>query len=361
MGVTPVSGTMRLAMGFGLMAVVLWMGFEQRALWCLPILGVAFTASFVTGKLRAWRVAAQQGKTGSALAGLPLTFVIQMVLVGLTYLVGFGVGAIYRRGVDIQPFGLLDWALPIGAGLLGAVTGIVIDRLEGKPDTVLPTWAGGEKVLLHPDENGETDEAGTPDLEVLAGPVTPQSFYAGIHYSHGTYDHSVAGASTYDGSPNEKSMGRTGAQMAEQEARLGRTLPGGLKALYAVQNGGSVNQVCWPKTGAIGPAHFKNVIMPFSGYNDLYPVELIRTVYDSVTDYADPDSDRDDFPDGCLNMLILAQWYRETLFLDYTQPGEPRIGFVDFDTNADGGWASACQWWPDFETFFSSLRHYKDV
>ncbi len=359
MGVTQVSGTMRIATGLGLMAVVIWMGYEQRSLWCLAIAGPAFTVSFVTGKLRAWRYAASVGKMKSALAGLPATLLIQTILVGLLYLIGFGVGAIARRNVDIQPFGQLDWALPLIAGLIGAVAGIAIDQLEGKPDTAVPIYNAPDKPSLYPEGDDEDSVAPRFDREILEGPVTPESFYNGIHYSHGTYTPREGTGSDYDGTPNEKSLGRTPQQIAEHEARLQRPLPEGLKALYAVQNGGSVNDVCWPRPGVSGPCSYEDMITPFSGYNDLYPIETIRTVYDSTTDFADPESDADQFPGGCLNMLILAQWYRETLFLDYNEPGAPRVGFVDFDHADD--WAEKCVWWPDFETFFAELRHYRDV
>lgn len=58
-------------------------------------------------------------------------------------------------------------------------------------------------------------------------------------------------------------------------------------------------------------------------------------------------------------MIVLAQWYRETLFLDYDQPGAPRAFYTDFDRYDVNGNRGAIIWWKDFETFFAALRHYE--
>jgi hypothetical protein len=86
-------------------------------------------------------------------------------------------------------------------------------------------------------------------------------------------------------------------------------------------------------------------------------------VWDAVTDYADPRNpdEADQFPAGCKAMVVLAQWYRETLFLDYNLPGAPRVGFTDFDRFDTDGNREPVTWWPDFETFFASLRHFETV
>ena len=109
------------------------------------------------------------------------------------------------------------------------------------------------------------------------------------------------------------------------------------------------------------PTRYNHVIMPFGGYNDLVPAESLRTVWETVCDYADPNSPDDaaQFPPGAKAMIVLAQWYRETLFLDYNQPGAPRVGFTDFDRFKLDGSRDDIVWWKDFETFFAALRHYE--
>jgi hypothetical protein len=90
------------------------------------------------------------------------------------------------------------------------------------------------------------------------------------------------------------------------------------------------------------------------------PCETLRTVFGSVTDYADPDDaeQADMFPDGCKRFIILAQWYRHTLFLDYSASDTPSVGFVDFDHT---DWQAHCVRWSSFEEFFAALRHYETV
>jgi hypothetical protein len=129
-----------------------------------------------------------------------------------------------------------------------------------------------------------------------------------------------------------------------------------LRALYLVQNGGSVNAVCAPKPGIALAQRYDDVIMPFSGYNDLYPSELIRSVHEATSVYADPEAEAERFPENCERMFILAQWYSETLFLDYRSGPDPKIGFANF---GDEGWTEGCVWWADFDAFFASLRHYQ--
>jgi hypothetical protein len=241
---------------------------------------------------------------------------------------------------------------PIAATAIGGLAGIAIDRIEQRP----ASFASAQGTPSVPDQM-LTDSGTTVELTILPELVTPQSFYDGIFYGHGTYTKATpeVPGGTYDGKPNALSAG-TQAKIIEAETRLGVRLPVALRELYFVQNGGSVNSVCVPKPGIAMPHRFDDVIMPFSGYDDLYPTENIRSVHQAISDYADPEAEAERFPENCQRMLILAQWYRETLFLDYRGGPDPKVGFVDLD---DDGWAERCVWWADFETFFASLRHYK--
>ena len=186
----------------------------------------------------------------------------------------------------------------------------------------------------------------------------------GIHYTHGCYE---GPENTYVDTPNADSAG-SDEKIAAAETRLCVTLPEDLRALYRTQDGSSVNDLCVPKTGVETPRLYDDIVAPlyddivapFSGYDDLLPCESLRTVFASATDYADPEpADQSDmFPDGCAKMIILAQWYRHTLFLDYGAGDMPSVGFVDFE---DIDWHIHCVRWPSFEVFYSSLRHYETV
>lgn len=64
------------------------------------------------------------------------------------------------------------------------------------------------------------------------------------------------------------------------------------------------------------------------------------------------------FPKDCTKTVVLAKWYRHTLFLGYNTGSEPSVGFVDFEID---DWQNACVRWPDFAAFFSELRHFESV
>ncbi|NJN36162.1 MAG: SMI1/KNR4 family protein, partial [Nitrospiraceae bacterium] len=205
--------------------------------------------------------------------------------------------------------------------------------------------------------NASTGTDASPDeIRVLSEPVTLQSFFAGIHYTHARYDEPDR---TYNGTPNADSAG-SAEKIAAAEARLGIAMPEALRAVYLTQNGGSINRLCVPKAEIAEPRRYDDVVMPFSGYDDLLPCETLRTVFDSTTDFADPDDPEqsETFPEDGHQLVILAQWYRQTLFLDYSAGGEPRVGFVDFD-HAD--WRAHALRWPTFDAFFAALRHYEDA
>jgi SMI1 / KNR4 family (SUKH-1) len=356
MGVSKLSAVLRIVLGISLVGFALGIGLLQRSPLTLPFAGAGFALAFGFGKLRAWRHARDTGKLKAYWLSQPLTFFVQLVLVSVLYLIGFGLSALAGGAATPAPFGPGDVIWPLAAGIAASILGLYIDRIEGKPSSFLPTWAEA----IGETTNGSVDSA-APALHILPDAVTPQSFFSSIHCTHGSYASAPGGA--FDSTPNEKSAGRTDDDIVRAEAQLGRALPDGLIALYAVQNGGSIADLCIPLADAPELAAYEQVILPFSGYNDLLPLELLRTVWDAVTDYADPDNpdEAGAFPDGAKAMIILAQWYRETLFLDYNQPGAPRIGFCDFDDLDSDRMPKSVTWWPDFETFFASLRHFETL
>ncbi|MGL4230280.1 MAG: SMI1/KNR4 family protein, partial [Casimicrobium sp.] len=250
-----------------------------------------------------------------------------------------------REGVS---FGDWDWMYLAIVAAIGIGLGAIVVRRENNGRQA-PTFM----------ESDSTDPANDRDREpaeirLLPERITHETLFAGIHYTHGRTE-----TGKYDGTPNEKSAG-SDEKIAAAEARLGITLPEGLRALYRLQNGGSVKEICAPKTGVIEPRRYDDIIHPFAGYEDLYPLEMLRTVFDSTNDFADPDDPDqvDQFPDGCRDLIILAQWYRVTLFLDYTQGTPPTVGFVDFDIE---DWRTGVVRWDSFDTFLASLRRYESI
>ncbi len=352
MDVSKMSGPLRITLGVSLVVFALAAGVVQRSPWILPFMGAGFTCAYLFGQLRLWRVARNSGKLRRYWLQLPADFCAQMILVSLLYLIGFGLGALVGGGVAVASFAPGDAIWPLAAGAIASIMGLYIDRIEGQPARWYPSWLTGK--------DDETDAAARDDIRLRPGPVTLQSFFtAPSDTVSATEPEAAAWADAY----SALTEGLSDDDVTRAEARLGRALPDLLIALYRQQNGGTVAPLCVPLAGHPEPVRYEHVLLPFGGYNDLIPADSLRTVWDSVTDYADPDSpnDANQFPDGSKAMIVLAQWYRETLFLDYNQPGAPRVGYTDFDRFDIYGNRDPVTWWTDFETFFAALRHYEPV
>ncbi len=343
MGVSKLSAALRIALGISLVLFAGAAGFLQRSPWILPFMGIGFTAAYLCGQLRLWRVARNSGTLRRYWLQLPADFAVQLVLVTVLYLIGFGLSALFSGGVSVAAFAPGDAIWPVAVGAVASILGFYIDRVEGHPSSLFPAW-------MNSDPPGE--EAAGDDLRLLPEPVTVDSFFA--HRDPVPPDADPQAAST---------AGLSDDDITRVEARLGRALPELLITLYKLQNGGSVAGLCIPLPGHEAPTRYGEVMMPFGGYNDLIRAETLRTVWDTVCDYADPNApeEADQFPAGCKAQIVLAQWYRETLFLDYNQPGAPRVGFADFDRYDTEGNRDTVTWWKDFETFFAALRHYEPV
>lgn len=186
---------------------------------------------------------------------------------------------------------------------------------------------------------------------MLPQALTSQTFYTGIHYGHATPTEEGG----YDGTPNAESAG-TPERIAAAEARLGVSLPEGLRALYRVQNGGEACNLALPLVPQ--PRRFEDILTPFGGYEDLHPTESLATAWEGFLAFATPQDEAMAylFCNGTDRMVVLSQWYRRTLFLDYNGPGAPSVGHVDFD---DPDWANRVRRWPDFEAFFAQLRRFE--
>lgn len=348
MGVSKLSGAIRIGLGVSLVLFAGAAGFMQRSPWILPFMGAGFTAAYLFGQLRHWRVARNTGKLKRYWLQLPADFTVQLLLVSVLYLIGFGLSALISGGVDVAPFAPGDAIWPLGVGAAASILGLYIDRIEGHPSSLFPAWMNSD---------GDTGEVPGDDLRLLPEPVTAESFFAAQQAVLAEADPQAAATLA------ARSPGLSDDDITRVEARLGRALPELLITLYKRQNGGSVASVCIPNPGVDDPKRYTDVFMPFGGYNDLIPADALRTVWDTVCDYADPGAPEDaaQFPEGAKAQLVLAQWYRETLFLDYNQPGAPRVGYTDFDRYDLEGNRDSVTWWKDFETFFAALRHYEPV
>lgn len=185
-------------------------------------------------------------------------------------------------------------------------------------------------------------------------PITLDNFFVDHHYANkeNVYDESKETVL------NEALAYNSPEKIQAIEAKFEIVFPHKLTEIYLKQNGGPVGSLTAPKVEYPHDDVEEDWVFPFSGYDDLYRLEDIRTVYDSVEDYAGYPEDIEMFPKNSKRLIILAQWYRHTLFLDYRNSREPKLGFVDFDRFEDlqkDDWEKGAMWWKDFDTFFSQL------
>ncbi|MFN7164690.1 MAG: SMI1/KNR4 family protein, partial [Hyphomonas sp.] len=234
MGVSTLSGALRIGLGVSLVLFALAAGLLQRAPWILPFLGAGFTAAYLFGQLRTWRHARNAGRLRLYWLQLPADFGVQLVLVTVLYLVGFGLSAIVSGDVRIAPFAPGDAIWPLAVGAVASLLGVYIDRIEGKPSTYFPAWM-----------TGNSDSAGNAreDIRLLPEKVTLQSFFTAPADTVSANEHEAAAwADAY----STLTEGLSEDDITRAEARLGRALPDLLIALYRQQNGGAVARVCVP-------------------------------------------------------------------------------------------------------------------
>lgn len=330
-------GATRIAGGIFLLLGVAAFGYLGRSVAVVPVLALVFTVSFALGKWRAWAHAMRAGQLGRSILGQGITYLVQLALVAILYFTGRGVGSLAGQGPSVDGLGVQDWMAIGGFAALALAIGLAVLLLE-------------RGQIADPDQLGEDDEDG---VQLAPDPITEQGFWSAHHYSNSDHVYD-------DETPTTLNPARaflSEAQIAAEEARLGVTLPPLLRRLYAMQNGGS-GMGLWvpcplPMHNAVG-----GWINPFSGYDDMTPLTSVETLAERISAYASDDQ-IDEFPRDAARMIVLAQWYRETLFLDYRKGDTPRVGFVDFDSHSDlheGVWEDHALWWEDFDAFFADLR-----
>lgn len=342
---TRLVGRLRIAMGLGMVAIGLTAGVMQRSPWILPFLTMGFTAAYEFGQLRTWRHSRASGRTRQYWLQLPADTVVQFLLASVLYLIGFGFSALISGTAAAAAFGPGDAIWPLAAGAVAVLFGLYIDRAEGKPASYFPLWASEMQI--------GADEM-TPDqsIRLSEAPVTPESFFAASLVEAGSRP-AAAGLPAGSGLSDD--------DITRLEARLGRALPDLLIDLYHQRDGGPVNAVCVPRTAGAPVHDFEDILIPFGIDNELNPSAALETAWDALAapQNVDWQVGADVRRPEDRARIVLAQWNLELLFLDYTQPGPPRVGFVDFGRFDIDGKPEPILWWPDFDAFFASLRHYE--
>jgi hypothetical protein len=83
-------------LGLGLLAIAIYLGFTGQPLWVVPVLAIVFTAAYIQGKWYAWKPLFDN-INAKFLGSLLVTYLIQMVLVLIFYLLGSGAGRVFGR------------------------------------------------------------------------------------------------------------------------------------------------------------------------------------------------------------------------------------------------------------------------
>lgn len=82
--------------GIGLLIIALYAGFVQLPLWSILLIGILFTIGCIQGKWYLWKDVFQTA--GSRLyPSLITTYLIQVVVVAVFYLLGSGVVRLFNR------------------------------------------------------------------------------------------------------------------------------------------------------------------------------------------------------------------------------------------------------------------------
>lgn len=195
---------------------------------------------------------------------------------------------------------------------------------------------------------GDAPPPGGIPHEPNGEPVTEETFYVLPHFQH------VDGV----GTPNRRvdeaaARGRTQAEIAAAERRLGVTLPERLKRLYAIQNGGTLDTLRVPLVAEpTADEHWREVFA--NGYDVLDPLERLDTLREYYLNWVDPDDPEEaaTVPEGAERMIVLAARYEDVTVLDYAKGDEPEVLVADFessDRRTDARFS-------DFDSFFLALR-----
>ncbi|MGB1234641.1 MAG: SMI1/KNR4 family protein [Planktomarina sp.] len=194
------------------------------------------------------------------------------------------------------------------------------------------------------------------EMAVLPTPVTTSTFFASTD--------DVALWDIGDGNDGLSGPTVTLADLDKAEQRLGFSLPRLLKDLYLLQNGGCVLQTvnAQLETGFLciettWQGHAA-LVQPF-GCNRLLHLDQLTP----MTDWEDhiPQTMGADrvLPFGHANVISLAVWRNEHLFLDYQNGPVARVGLVELaqcPDLTDPSWRDHAFWWADFDSFFARLR-----
>ncbi|MFK7753447.1 MAG: SMI1/KNR4 family protein [Sedimentitalea sp.] len=343
---------LRITFAIALLWVCAWFGFAFRSPWVIPFLGLAFSVLYVCGKWYVWRNLWAQGGYWAWAKALPLTVVTQFALAGLIYSLGLGIGRLFANQPLAQSVSSSDLLRIAVLTAVGIAVSMIIDRLEGGRGPLEQYSDALQNQVQEAAKNPKPDkrEKGA-DFVVLEESITPQTLLSSYRGSQDYSNTALTRITAHSGrKPDRVPFAANDLAISETEMRTGFKLPNTLKQIYKLKDGGSTHNIRIAKVSNPS-ATYDDWESAFGGYDDLHSLKSLRTVHESILDFASED-ETDAFPEGAKRMLILAQYYQQTTFLDYRNSGEPRVGIADFDQD---NWEEKGLWFDGFDAFFAKL------
>ncbi len=107
MGLTPISGGLRMATALLVLLTIVGSGLLRRSPWVLGLYTPVLTALYAAGNWSAWQAAKARGGWLQLLAAVGVTAPLQLLVASVPYLVGYGLGALL--GETARPAGSAPW------------------------------------------------------------------------------------------------------------------------------------------------------------------------------------------------------------------------------------------------------------
>lgn len=260
-----------------------------------------------------------------------------MVFVAILYVLGRGLASLLASSHSAD-WSSRDFWLVLVPLIVGIAATALITMIEKRISSATEETINGAKA----DAAAPPSSASGYTLVFEEGPITLDNFYTGIYFGH---------SPSAGGNPEHAKS--TPAMIAEAEARLGIVFPPLLRKLYERQNGGQVDSLCVPVVANPTSAleDWRSVFA--YDYSYLAPLDKLRTLYDGYLYFMSEEeiAQDPDVPKDAKRYIVLCQRYLDTTFLDYSRPGQPRVGIVDFQQLDRQD-----VWFDSFEDFFKALR-----
>jgi hypothetical protein len=90
------NSALKSLLGIGLLAIAIYIGVAKLPLWSPLLLGLLFTAAYIQSKWYLWRDLFEQ-KNSKLYSSLLATYAIQVIVVGILYLIGSGIASLFGR------------------------------------------------------------------------------------------------------------------------------------------------------------------------------------------------------------------------------------------------------------------------